>query len=324
MSNRREALAKNRTMAYVAAGLVHLLLIGALLFNYTSDDATEKVEAFDAEKLDTVKASVIDESLIKDQQAKLKKAELDRERKKREEKQRELDELNRIKDQADQEKLVVDDLKAQQVLEKEKAAQLEDERKVIALKKQQEEAQRKLEEKKRKDEEQRRKREKERQRKLDEAEEKRRLELQKELAKEEAQLQLIKRLQDEETERLQEANQRAERQRQDAERRAKERTATVVSKFFAGIKSKIEQKRTVDPSFETWRKSVVDIKLSPSGDVVSVRTIKSSGLPAYDQSVESAIYTASPFDMPDRNQEPNAVNRLLNFELEVKHPSARR
>jgi TonB family protein len=97
-----------------------------------------------------------------------------------------------------------------------------------------------------------------------------------------------------------------------------------VSKFFAGIQRKIEKKRTVDPAFETWRKSVVDIKLSPSGEVVSVRTIESSGLPQYDQSVESAVYAASPFEMPDDSQDPDAVKRLLNFDLVVEHPNARR
>jgi colicin import membrane protein len=307
-------------MAYVAAGVIHLLLIAAVLFNYNSDDKVEVVDAFDAETLDTVKASVIDESLIKDQQDKLKKAEAERERKKREAKQRELDELNRIKKLADEEKLVVDDLKAQQILEKEKA---DEQSRVIALKKQQEEEQRRLDEKKRKAEQLKRKKEKERQRKLDEAEEKRRLELQKELAKEEAAIlqrqELVKRLQDEELERARIANERA----RDAERRAKQRTTTIVNRFFAGIQSKIEGTRTVDPSFETWRKSIVDITLSPSGEVRSVRTLRSSGLLQYDQSVESAIYNASPFDMPDRNTEPNAVNQLLNFELTVKHPRAR-
>ena len=73
MSKRRKAGAANRVMAYIAAAVVHLLLIGALFFNFTKDDDHEIVEAFDAEKIDTIKASVIDESQIKDQREKLKK-----------------------------------------------------------------------------------------------------------------------------------------------------------------------------------------------------------------------------------------------------------
>lgn len=301
MSDRRKAGAKNRTMAYIAAGVAHLLLIGALLFNFTSNEPVEKVDAFDAEKIDTVKASLIDESQIKDQQEKLKKADRERERKKREKKKREQDELDKIKQQTDQEKKKIADLKAQQKLEKEKAEQ---QRKAIELKKKKEEEQRKKDAAAAK--------------KKEDAEKKRVADLKKQLEQEEEDIR--------ERQRINKllAEEEAERQRQEADRRAKERTTTVVSKFFSGIKRKIEQKRTVDPAFETWRKSVVDIKLSPSGEVLSVRTIESSGLVRYDQSVESAIYAASPFEMPDQAQDANAVSRLQNIELEVKHPSARR
>ena len=75
-------------MAYIAAAVVHLLLIGAFLFNFSNDEPRETINAFEAEKLDTVKASVIDESQIKDQQEKLKKAERERQRKTLDEKKR--------------------------------------------------------------------------------------------------------------------------------------------------------------------------------------------------------------------------------------------
>jgi len=301
MSERRKAGVKNRTMAYIAAAVVHLLLIAVLLFNFTSKTPHETVEAFDAEKLDTVKASVIDESQIKDQQEKLKKAERERERKKREKKKREQAELDKIKQQTDREKKKVADLKAKQKLEQEN---LKKQREAIALKKKKEEEKRKKEEKIAKEKA--------------EAEKKRIADLKKQVEREEADLRERQRLN-----KLLEQEE-AERQQREADRRAKERTTTIVNKFFAGIKRNIELKRTVDPSFETWRKSVVDIKLSPSGEVISVRTIESSGLPQYDQSVESAVYAASPFEMPDQGQDPGAVSRLQNIELEVKHPSARR
>jgi len=54
MSERRKRRgASSKTIAYIGAGLVHVVIIGAMLFNFTNK--TKTVEAFDAETIDVVK-----------------------------------------------------------------------------------------------------------------------------------------------------------------------------------------------------------------------------------------------------------------------------
>ena len=293
MSERRKRLsAKNRMTAYIAAGVVHAGIIGALVFNFTSK--RETVDAAYAEKVDVVKATTIDESEIKKQQDKLKQAERERQRKKEQERKR----LERLKQEAKDEEKRLADLKKKQETEREKAAELERQRKEIALKKQQEE-------------ELRKKREEERKKK--EADERRRKQELDRIAREEQALEAQRQM----NEAL------AAEEAFIAEQRARERTTTIVMKHLAMVESRVNAVRTVDPSFETWRKSVVDIKLSPFGDVQSVRTIESSGSARYDASVEAAIFKASPLPIPDARTEPDANRRFLDFELEFLHPNAR-
>jgi colicin import membrane protein len=295
MSDRRKAGSKNRVMAYIAAAVVHLLVIAALLYNFSNNEPRETIDAFEAEKIDTVKASVIDESQIKDQQEKLKKADLERERKKREEKQRQQDELKKIQQQADQEQQKVIDLQDKQKLEKEK---LESQRKAIALKKKKDEALRKKNEKIAKQKE--------------EAEKKRIAELKKQVAREEEDLRerqrINKLLAEEEAERLQLA----------ADRRAKERTTTVMSQYSAKIEQAIKDKWRVAPGTESWRVAKINIKLSPDGQVLKVVVINSSGSQDYDRSVETAVLQASPLPFPTVEEDPSAHQVLQDININLK------
>ena len=51
MSERRKrSKASTKTIAYIGAGLVHIVIIAAMLFNFTSK--TETVDAVDADTLD--------------------------------------------------------------------------------------------------------------------------------------------------------------------------------------------------------------------------------------------------------------------------------
>ncbi|MFQ3245933.1 MAG: colicin import membrane protein [Arenicella sp.] len=295
MSDRRKAGSKNRVMAYIAAAVVHLLVIAALLYNFSNNEPRETIDAFEAEKIDTVKASVIDESQIKDQQEKLKKADLERERKKREEKQRQQDELKKIQQQSDQEQQKVIDLQDKQKLEKEK---LESQRKAIALKKKKDEARRKKNEKIAKQKE--------------EAEKKRIAELKKQVAREEEDLRerqrINKLLAEEEAERLQLA----------ADRRAKERTTTVMSQYSAKIEQAIKDKWRVAPGTESWRVAKINIKLSPDGQVLKVVVINSSGSQDYDRSVETAVLQASPLPFPTVEEDPSAHQVLQDININLK------
>lgn len=298
MSKRRKASAKNRFLAYLAAVVLHIAIIAAMLINFSRNDKFEKVEAFDADKITTVKASVINESQIKDQQEKIKQAERERERKKREQKAREQQELDKIKKQANLEKKKVADLKAKQEIEKQKAADLEKQRKAIALNKKKEEEQRKKEQKIAKQKA--------------EAEKKRIADLQEQLAKEEAELL--------ERQRLNKllAEEEAELQRQEAARRAKQRTTTVMSKYSAQIEQAIKDKWRVAPGIESWRVAKVNIKLSTEGKVQSVTVLESSGSLDFDKSIENAVLQASPLPFPSREEDESAFTLLQNLNINMK------
>ncbi len=301
MSNRRKAGLKNRTVAYIAAGIVHLVIIGAMVFNYTEN--RETVDAFDAEKVDTINASVINESDIKDQQEKLKQQDRERERQKREKEKRERERLDKLKQEAEKEKLEIEKLKDQQKKEKEKAAELEREREAIALKKKKEEKEA-ADRKKKADAERKKKAEADKKRKAKAAEEKRIRDAEdaKRRARLEAEL----------------ANEEAERQRQAADQVAKERSATVMSLYSSRIEQAIKDRWRVAPGTEAWRVVKVNIKLSPSGDVQSVRVINSSGLPDFDRSVETAILQASPLPFPSQEEDATAHQQLQNLNINLK------
>jgi colicin import membrane protein len=295
MSERRKAGKKNRVMAYIAAGVVHLVLIGVLLFNFINDEPRQTIDAFDAEKIDTVKASVIDESQIKDQQEKLKKAELDRQRKKREDKQRQQDELKKIQQQADQEKQKVTDLQDKQKLEQKILEEQRIQRDKIALKLKKEDDQRKELAKQQTELEQRR---------IDD--------LKKQVAEEEEDLRerlRINRLLAEED---------AERQQREADRRAKQRTTTVKSQYSAKMEQAIKDKWRVAPGTESWRVAKINIKLSPDGSVLKVVVLNSSGSQDYDRSVETAVLQASPLPFPTLEEDASAHQMLQDININVK------
>lgn len=310
MSQRRKLGAKkNRTIAYIAAGLVHLLILGAMLFNFTSKH--ESIEADFAEKVDIVKATTVDESQIKQQQNKLKQADEAKKRRERLEQER-LEKLQR--DSAKEEK-TIEELKKKQEVEKEKTVLLENERKAIALKKQQELEQEKLAAEKRKREAQERERiEKERERKEKLAAEKK--------AQQRLKQQELDRIEAEEKELL--ASQEMNRMLQEEEamlaaQRAAQRATTLRAKYAALIQEKVRRYRTISPDFERWRTNTVNVKLSSSGEVLSVRTIKSSGNVRYDRSVETAIYQASPLPIPSvaEDSDVNKMFRDLNLSFDM-------
>lgn len=306
MSNRRKAGVTNRTVAYIAAGVIHAALLAAMLFNYTATKH-EKIEAHDAKKVDTINASLINEKDIKDQQAKLTKLEKDRQRKKREAEQRERDRLNEIKQQAKDQQKKVDDLKEQQKLEKAKTLELEKQREAIALKK-------------KKEDDERKKKEAERKKKADEEKRLKKIEEQRVAKKKEADR--IKREQEDykERQRLNAllAEEEAELKRRAAERIAKERTATIQSQYSARIEAAVKRFWRVAPGTEASRNAKVNIKVSPLGDVISVRVLESSGLAEFDQSLEAAISQASPLPIATAEEDLEAHTKLQNLNITFK------
>jgi len=290
MSNRREkSRKKGRMLAYIGAALFHVVVIAALLVNF-NDNKHESVDAFDADKIDIVKGITISEDEIRKQENQLKKKDREKARKKELERKR-LEELKR---------------KAKQ--EKQEIAKLEEQRKKIALQKKKDEDQRKKEiaERKRKEKLEKQRREKR------VAEQKRKEELeriQREEQELEAQLRLNELLAEEERLRAQ----------QETERRARERTTTLISSYSSQIKQAINAVRTIPPGTERWRKTRVNIKLSAVGDVIDISVIESSGNAIYDRSVETAIRQASPLPIAAESEDAQAHIKLrdiiLNFSV---------
>ena len=284
----------NKTIAYIAAGLVHAVIIGALFVNFTKDKP-EVVEAAFAEKVDVVKATTVDQTELKKQQDLIKQQDKDKQEQQELEQQR----LKDLQAQAQQEKDRIEDLKKQQEQEKEKTEELQKEREALALKrKEEEQAEKELAEAKQKEaeeaarkkklaDEQKRKEELAKQREADEKQK----QLQEQLAAEEAFL---------------------------ADQVAKERSVTLAQKQMFAITERVKAVRTIIPGVERGRKSVVNIKASSRGDVQSVVTIESSGNAQYDRSVETAVYKASPLPVPDAASEPQANAMFREFELEVR------
>ena len=110
--------------------------------------------------------------------------------------------------------------------------------------------------------------------------------------------------------------------REEAERNAqlaKQRAATLGSKYAALIRRRVEPRITISPDFPPTLSSKANVKLSPFGEVLSVRIIESSGNVIYDRAVETAIFSSTPLPIPSRDEDPE-VNKLfqdltLNFSI---------
>ncbi|MFT5572183.1 MAG: colicin import membrane protein [Cryomorphaceae bacterium] len=318
MNDRRsKSKAKNKTMAWTAAGLVHLLIIGAVVFNFTSEPDT--IQAFEADTIaDTVKATVVDESEIKNRQDELKQKDLDKKRKEEHERKR----LRELQRQAEFEKRSIADLQKQKEIDQQAADDAERKRKEVKLRAEKEELERLKKEAARKKRE-----EAERKQRQRIAVEKKKTDELNRIKREQQEIEAQQRLNqliEEESIMLQQQQQEQNRQNDLARQQSAQRTTTVINQYFSLIGKKIEAGRSVDPSFETWRKSIVEIKVSSSGNVILVRTIESSGSARYDKSVEAAVLKASPLPMPNLATEPEANAQLREFEFEVNHPNSLR
>ena len=87
-----------------------------------------------------------------------------------------------------------------------------------------------------------------------------------------------------------------------------------VDKYQALIKQAISNKWRIPVSARQGQECVLKLRLIPSGDVVSVEIIKSSGDAVFDRSVESAVHKASPLPLPP------AESALFGEFREIKMP----
>ena len=315
MSDRRnKAASMNKIVAYTAAIVIHVLIIGAMVFNFTSKP--KEIEAYDADKIDVVKATTIDEDQIRQQQDRIKQKDKDKKRQEELEKKR----LANLKKQAEEEKKRIADLKETQKQEQEKALELEEQRKEIALKKKQEKEQLEKEKEQRRKAEAKRKKEEAEKKRREAQEKKRKAEAEKKRKEAEAAAELKKK--QERAEKLERDEAQKSFITQLAAEEAKQRTTTLTAKHSALVRDAINAKRTIAPDFDSWLVAELKIKLSPSGDVENVSVVKSSGNDRYDRDAEKAVLNASPLPIPTAEQDEAAHKVFRNMILTVRMPGA--
>jgi len=78
-------------------------------------------------------------------------------------------------------------------------------------------------------------------------------------------------------------------------------TDVEVNRYIAGMQQAVERQWKVPTeSASQLNQPLVELKLSPKGDVVSVRILESSGSKQLDSTLLQAIYAAAPFDIPSQ------------------------
>ena len=73
--------------------------------------------------------------------------------------------------------------------------------------------------------------------------------------------------------------------------------------YIAKIKAKIEQNTSAPEGMSGNPRAEFSIVLLPTGEVLSVKLVKSSGNIAYDGAVERGIFKSAPLPVPPNNPE---------------------
>ena len=240
--------------------IVHVLAFAAIGISFKSSDP--KISEVKQQKV--IEAVAINESKIEEEIKKLKKAD---KRKKRDQK--------RLQDKA----------------KKAKRDRKKEEKKLRTLRKKQKDQER-INKKKRIQENKRlaafeKKRKQQKQQEQDAQEKLNKLEKQREERK--AQL---------EKEEKQRQEKIAEKKRAAAQKKRAVYVQSEVSKYKGLIRSQITRSWIFPASYQKGMRCKVLVRLIPSGDVISVRIIQSSGNSAFDRSVEMAVNKASPLPVP--------------------------
>ena len=144
------------------------------------------------------------------------------------------------------------------------------------------------------------------------AAEKRKLEEQQKLA--EAQRQIQEQLaKDEKAQREREEMLHALQRDQEAEQAAV--LDRLLKDYTDRIQAKIRRYVVVPPDIQGNPQAVYKVVLLPGGDVLSAALVKSSGVGAYDGSIERAIYKAQPLPLPP---DPALFSKFRELELKFR------
>ena len=102
-----------------------------------------------------------------------------------------------------------------------------------------------------------------------------------------------------------------EKQRQlQEEREVQEAAYSAIGALVGRIGAKVRQNWNKPPGSMAGLETVISVKVQRTGEVVSVKVVKSSGNVYFDQSAENAVYKASPLPFPD---EPRYYEFIKEF-----------
>ena len=261
---------RNHPRAVLGAILAHIVFIAILVVSFRFSEAP--IGDF-GNPPEVIEAVAIDEKDIQAEIDKIKAAEQRKQEEARKAREARLKEQRRKEELKKQKAAAAKKLKEQQAAEKKRLAELERTKKEkLAAEKKRQEAERK-----RKEEEARLARlEAERKAKEKQAA------LQAEIARQEAELQ---------------KQMEADRQARQAEAR-RQASLLEINKYRSLIKEQVTRHWNIPATAHDDLLCEVKVRLIPSGDVVDVQIIKSSGDAAFDRSVEKAVYRAAPLDVP--------------------------
>jgi len=113
----------------------------------------------------------------------------------------------------------------------------------------------------------------------------------------------------------QEVKARAE---EEARKRAQAEAAAArqrqLQQYILSIKRKVTTKVVLPPGMPGNPEAVYSVTLLPGGEVLDVKLVKSSGVPAYDAAVERAIHAADPLPVPS---DPDMFQQLrqMNYKF---------
>ncbi len=251
---------RNHPRAVLGAILAHLVFIAILVVSFRFSEPT--IGNF-GEPPEVIEAVAVDEKDIQAELDKIKAAEQRKQDEVRKAREARLKEQRRQEELKKQQAAAAKKLKEQKAAEKKRLAALE------AKRKQEAEAKRKEQERLAKLEQERKAREKQ-------------AALQAEIARQEAEFQ---------------KQQEADRRARQAEAR-RQASLAEINKYRSLIKEEVTRHWNIPATAHDDLLCEVKVRLIPSGDVVDVQIIKSSGDAAFDRSVEKAVYRAAPLSVP--------------------------
>lgn len=266
---------KENSTAFAVAIVFHVIFFGALFINWQIDKPNKIVmEQGDIIQVTSVDANSYQTEVKKIEQQKQAKRDVEKKRKAEEKRQAQVLEEKR------QKKKKWETERRQK--EKQKNADDLKRKKALAAKKKKETEKKKAEqEKKRKEAEKKTAEEKRKKEALKRKEKQKKAEQEKQRLKEE---------------KIRQAELRRQEERANAER--KRLSKGIVNRHVAMIAQKIERNWRQPLDAPSNLKCKIDIVLLPSGKVLSVKVVDSSGNLSFDSSVETAVRRASPLPVP--------------------------